>query len=328
MPELLGDESAQIRYDQRAALLTPDGFPILGETPRSRASGRPPRSGSRRAPHRPRGRRVDDHGNPRSTSVTPTSPGSTRTSAPARTSGAHVRGLQQDLRHRPPGRAVVLGSWQCAWRRCTSRSRRSGRSSSRPLGWERPWWYESNAGLVEKFGDACMPREHEWDSRWWSPIINAEHLQMRETAALVDLSAFAIFDVVGPAALAAVQQVIVAQADVKVGRVVYTWSSTAVVASVPTSPSCGWPTTTSGWSPVARTAWRTRSGSPTGCPRSHGRRRHVGMHDDRDLGTQGGEIPASVTSADVSHAGLPVRDLPRDRGRQPLGPRLADLVCR
>ena len=44
-------------------------------------------------------------------------------------------------------------------------------------GWERPFWYESNAGLLEKYGDAVMPREHEWDSRWWSPIINAEHLR-------------------------------------------------------------------------------------------------------------------------------------------------------
>ena len=89
-------------------------------------------------------------------------------------------------------------------------------------GWERPHWYESNAGLVEKFGDAVMPREHEWDARWWSPIINAEHLQMRETAGLVDLTAFAIFDVVGPKAMEAVQAIIVAQADVKIGRVVYT----------------------------------------------------------------------------------------------------------
>ena len=90
------------------------------------------------------------------------------------------------------------------------------------VGWERPWWYESNAGLVEKFGDAVMPRTGEWESRWWSPIINAEHLQMRETAGIVDLTAFAIFDIVGPGALASVQQTAVRQMDVAVGRVVYT----------------------------------------------------------------------------------------------------------
>ena len=89
-------------------------------------------------------------------------------------------------------------------------------------GWERPFWYESNKHLVEKFGDKVMPRSSEWESRWWSPIINAEHLQMRETAAVVDLSAFAIFDVTGPSALSVVQRVALRQMDVAIGRVVYT----------------------------------------------------------------------------------------------------------
>jgi len=67
-----------------------------------------------------------------------------------------------------------------------------------------------------------MPREAEWDSRWWSPIINAEHLAMRDRVAMVDLSAFAIFDVAGPRALDCVQRIAVKQMDVPVGRVVYT----------------------------------------------------------------------------------------------------------
>jgi glycine cleavage system aminomethyltransferase T len=89
-------------------------------------------------------------------------------------------------------------------------------------GWERPFWYESNAALLEEYGDAVMPREHEWDSRWWSPIINAEHLRMREAAAVIDLSAFCIFDITGPGALDTVQRTCVAQCDVAVGKVVYT----------------------------------------------------------------------------------------------------------
>jgi glycine cleavage system aminomethyltransferase T len=67
-----------------------------------------------------------------------------------------------------------------------------------------------------------MPRTAEWESRWWSPIINAEHLQMRETAGLVDLTAFALFDITGPGALATVQRVCMRQMDVAVGKVVYT----------------------------------------------------------------------------------------------------------
>ena len=90
------------------------------------------------------------------------------------------------------------------------------------VGWERPQWYESNADLVEEYGDAVMPRENEWDSRWWSPIINAEHLRMREAAGVIDLTAFAIFDITGPGALAAVQRTCVSQCDVAVGKVIYT----------------------------------------------------------------------------------------------------------
>jgi glycine cleavage system aminomethyltransferase T len=89
-------------------------------------------------------------------------------------------------------------------------------------GWERPFWYESNKDLVAKFGDKVMPRAAEWESRWWSPIINAEHLQMRETAGIVDLTAFAYFDITGPSALAVVQKAALRQMDVAIGRVVYT----------------------------------------------------------------------------------------------------------
>ena len=67
-----------------------------------------------------------------------------------------------------------------------------------------------------------MPREHEWDSRWWSPIINAEHLAMRERAGIVDLSAFAIFDVVGPGALDAVQEIVCRRPTSAIGPRVYT----------------------------------------------------------------------------------------------------------
>ena len=90
------------------------------------------------------------------------------------------------------------------------------------VGWERPQWYESNSDLLEVYGDAVMPRENEWDSRWWSPIINAEHLRMREAAGVIDLTAFAVFDITGPGALEAVQRTCVAQCDVAVGKVIYT----------------------------------------------------------------------------------------------------------
>jgi glycine cleavage system aminomethyltransferase T len=76
--------------------------------------------------------------------------------------------------------------------------------------------------LLETYADRLMRRDAEWDARWWSPIISAEHLAMRERVGLVDLSAFAIFDVGGPGALAYLQGLVVGQMDVPVGRVVYT----------------------------------------------------------------------------------------------------------
>jgi glycine cleavage system aminomethyltransferase T/glycine/D-amino acid oxidase-like deaminating enzyme len=89
-------------------------------------------------------------------------------------------------------------------------------------GWERPYWYGANERLLAEYGDRVMPREAEWESRWWSPIINAEHLAMRDRAGLVDLSAFAIIDVTGPAACRVLEGLCVNKVDVAPGRTVYT----------------------------------------------------------------------------------------------------------
>ena len=89
-------------------------------------------------------------------------------------------------------------------------------------GWERPQWYESNDPLVHRHADRIPTRGAEWDARWWSRIIEAEHLAMRESAAMIDLSAFAVFDVTGPGALDYLQHMAMASVDRHVGRVIYT----------------------------------------------------------------------------------------------------------
>jgi glycine cleavage system aminomethyltransferase T len=89
-------------------------------------------------------------------------------------------------------------------------------------GWERPQWYASNAALLERYPGRCEPRPHEWDARWWSPITNAEHLAMRESVGMIDLTAFNQFDLTGAGALEFVQRLSVNQMDVAVGRGVYT----------------------------------------------------------------------------------------------------------
>jgi glycine cleavage system aminomethyltransferase T/glycine/D-amino acid oxidase-like deaminating enzyme len=90
------------------------------------------------------------------------------------------------------------------------------------VGWERPHWYESNAPLLEEYADRIPAREAEWESRWWSPIINAEHLAMRDRAAMIDLTAFCVFDVTGPGALDTLERIAMRKMDVAVGRNVYT----------------------------------------------------------------------------------------------------------
>jgi len=89
-------------------------------------------------------------------------------------------------------------------------------------GWERPQWYESNAPLMDRYPEACAPRPHEWDARWWSPITNAEHLAMRDGVGVVDLTAFNEFDITGPAAVDYLQDLCVNNVDVPVGRSIYT----------------------------------------------------------------------------------------------------------
>ena len=102
------------------------------------------------------------------------------------------------------------------------RERELGAVFYETAGWERPHWYESNALLLDEYGDRVIRREAEWEARWWSPIINAEHLAMRDRAAMIDLTAFTVFDITGPGALDAVQRLAMRQMDVPSGRVVYT----------------------------------------------------------------------------------------------------------
>ena len=87
-------------------------------------------------------------------------------------------------------------------------------------GWERPQWFESNADLVERYDLA--ERDTEWDNRWWSPITIGEHLNLRENCGVVDLSAFQIYELSGPGAVAFAERLAVNKVDKPVGSSVYT----------------------------------------------------------------------------------------------------------
>ncbi len=102
------------------------------------------------------------------------------------------------------------------------RQMESGATFFDARGWERPQWFAANEFLLEKYKGKCDPRPHEWDARWWSPITNAEHLAMRESVGMVDLTAFNEFDFTGPGAKDFLQYMTVNNVDVAVGRSIYT----------------------------------------------------------------------------------------------------------
>ena len=62
MPDLLGDERVGIRYAINGLIsMTPDGHPVLGETPEVPGLWSVAASWIKEGPgHRPRGRRVDE----------------------------------------------------------------------------------------------------------------------------------------------------------------------------------------------------------------------------------------------------------------------------
>jgi heterotetrameric sarcosine oxidase gamma subunit len=224
MPELLGAEGAEIRYAINGLLsLTPDGSPILGESPEVAGLWSAAAVWIKEGPGV--GRAVAEwmtHGyseiDVSHSDIARFHPHQrTRAHVRARTSEAFIKtyGIIHPGEQYESDRGQRLAPMH-------SSQVELGAVFFEAAGWERPFWYESNAGLLEEYGDRVMPREHEWDSRWWSPIINAEHLRMREAAGIVDLSAFAIFDVSGPGALDTVQRACVAQCDVPIGRVIYT----------------------------------------------------------------------------------------------------------
>ncbi len=217
MPEIVGDESVGVKYAINGVLsVTLDGMPLLGETPEVRGLWSAAAIWIKEGPGA--GKTVAElmvHGE----SEIDVYESNIARAYPHQRTAAHIKaraggGLQQDVRDRPPRRAVGVRPRRPAVAVPRARARARRRLLSRPSGWERPHWYESNAPLLEEYGERVTRREAEWESRWWSPIINAEHLAMRDRAAMVDLTAFAIFDVTGPGALDAVQRIAMRQMDV------------------------------------------------------------------------------------------------------------------
>ncbi len=222
MPEIVGDESVGVKYAINGLIsLTPDGMPLLGETPEVKGLWSAAAVWVKEGPavgksvaewmvngeshidlHTSDISRFHDHHK-------------TRAHVRARTFEAFPKtyGIVHPAEQWSSDRGLRVSPMH-------ARHEALGAVFYEAAGWERPQWFQSNASLVERY--SVEPRQAEWDARWWSPIVNAEHLAMREHAGIFDLSAFAIFDVQGAGALDAVQRIALAQTNVAVGRVVYT----------------------------------------------------------------------------------------------------------
>ncbi|HUE69114.1 MAG TPA: FAD-dependent oxidoreductase [Candidatus Acidoferrum sp.] len=224
MPEIVGDESVGVKYAINGILsLTPDGMPVLGESPDVKGLWSAAAVWVKEGPGT--GKAIAEwmvHGE---SEIDLHSSDIARFHEHQKTR-AHVRARAAEGFNKTYG--IVHPSEQWASNRNVRlapfhvRERELGAVFFEAAGWERPQWYESNTPLLEEFDGRVTRRTAEWESRWWSPIINAEHLAMRERAGLFDLSAFTIFDIGGPGALESVQCAALRQMDVPVGRVVYT----------------------------------------------------------------------------------------------------------
>lgn len=224
MPELLGDEKAGIRHAINGLLsLTPDGMPLIGETVEVKQLWsvaaiwikEGPGFGRAAAEWLTHGySEIDIHASDISRFY---AYGRSKRHVHARTSEGYIKtyGIIHPREQWESNRNVRVSPFYM-------REKELGAVFFETAGWERPQWYESNASLLEAYQDAIQQRPHEWDARWWSPIISAEHLAMRDRVAMVDLTAFAIFDISGPGALPTMQRLAVNQMNVPVGRAVYT----------------------------------------------------------------------------------------------------------
>ena len=224
MPDIVGNEKVGVKYAINGILsLTPDGMPVLGES--SDVKGlwsasavwvkEGPGTGKTLAEWMVHGEsEIDVHASD-----------AARFHEHQKTK-AHIKARAAEGFNKTYG--IVHPNEQWASNRNVrlapfhEREKALGAFFFEAAGWERPFWYESNKALLDEFGARVTRRTAEWESRWWSPIINAEHLAMRERAGIFDLSAFTIFDISGPGALASVQRVTLRQMDAPVGRNVYT----------------------------------------------------------------------------------------------------------
>ncbi len=223
-PAIVGNERVGIKHAINGLMsFTPDGMPLLGETPEVKGLWACSAMFIKEAPSITR--MVAEWMTDGQPEMDPATVNIARFSDTQKTEH-HVRARVAEMFPKFYGIVHPAEQW------ASDRGVRLGPAHARHAalgaefvevaGWERPNWYASNEPLLAEYGERVMDRQHEWDRRWWSPIANAEHLALRDRVGIIENPAFAEWDVSGPGALAWLGHMVVGQVDVPVGRLVYT----------------------------------------------------------------------------------------------------------
>jgi glycine cleavage system aminomethyltransferase T/glycine/D-amino acid oxidase-like deaminating enzyme len=90
-------------------------------------------------------------------------------------------------------------------------------------GWERPYWYESNAPLLDDLPDEWKPPQREpWAAKFSSPISAVEAYKTRTAVAMYDMTPLKRLEVSGPGAGALLQRLTTGEMLRAPGAVTYT----------------------------------------------------------------------------------------------------------
>ena len=90
-------------------------------------------------------------------------------------------------------------------------------------GWERPHWYEANAGLVQQLPPEWAPPARDaWAGQFHSPIAAAEAWRTRTAVAMYDMTPLKRLEITGRGALPLLQRLTTGKMDKSIGSVTYT----------------------------------------------------------------------------------------------------------
>ena len=334
MPAIVGDETVGIKYAINGLLsLTPDGMPILGETPEVKGLWSAAAVWIKEGPGV--GKSVAEWMTHGESEIDLHSSDIARfyehQKTPCARQGAHGGELQQDLRDRPPVRAVGVEPRRPALA-VHERERALGAVFFEIAGWERPHWYESNEPLLDEFGDRVRTAR----GRVGVALVVADHQRRaprdaRARGHVRPARRSRSSTSSGPARSTRPARSL-RQMDVA-GRARRLHAACSPRRRRPVRPHDH----AARRRPLpCRDRRRARHGRPEVVRRPPARRRHARNSPTSPprgrRSASGARARAtswrSLTSDDVSHDGVRLRHLPDDRDRPLRGARLADLVRR